>query len=379
MRLSLFTTLATLAAVIPSLAIPDHVDSLSHKGLANLRDFEASHSGKTCTLENAAVRREWGSLSPADRKKYTDAMLCLMSKPPRFSRDKVPGARNRYDDFVAVHINQTMTIHGTGNFLTWHRYFTWTFEQALRNECGYDGYQPYWAWEKYAHDPIHSPVFDGSEFSLSGNGEYVPHNGTPATAYTTLPAGRGGGCVTTGPFKNMTVNLGPVSPTLQVPGIVAQNGSGFDYNPRCLRRDISVDASMGWTKDSDVAGLIKNYTTIDPFQTTMQGNFPAGYLGVHTAGHFTIGGDPGGDLFVSPGDPAFFVHHAMIDRVFWIWQNLDPANRRDKVSGTITMMNTPPSRNATLDDIVDLDLLAEPYRLGDLLDTTAGPFCYVYT
>lgn len=177
----------------------------------------------------------------------------------------------------------------------------------------------------------------------------------------------------------MTVNLGPVSPTLQVPGIVAQNGSGFDYNPRCLRRDISVDASMGWTKDSDVAGLIKNYTTIDSFQTTMQGNFPAGYLGVHTAGHFTIGGDPGGDLFVSPGDPAFFVHHAMIDRVFWIWQNLDPANRRDKVSGTITMMNTPPSRNATLDDIVDLDLLAEPYRLGDLLDTTAGPFCYVYT
>lgn len=134
MRLSLFTTLATLAAVIPSLAIPDHVDSLSHKGLANLRDFEASHSGKTCTLENAAVRREWyvyprlsknnsnknrGSLSPADRKKYTDAMLCLMSKPPRFSRDKVPGARNRYDDFVAVHINQTMTIHGTvGLFIT---------------------------------------------------------------------------------------------------------------------------------------------------------------------------------------------------------------------------------------------------------------------
>ena len=30
------------------------------------------------------------------------------------------------------------------NFLSWHRFFTYTYEQALRNECGYQGYQPYW-------------------------------------------------------------------------------------------------------------------------------------------------------------------------------------------------------------------------------------------
>lgn len=29
-----------------------------------------------------------------------------------------------------------------GNFLTWHRYFTWAYENALRKECGYEGYQP---------------------------------------------------------------------------------------------------------------------------------------------------------------------------------------------------------------------------------------------
>lgn len=42
------------------------------------------------------------------------------------------------------------------------------------------------------------------------------------------------------------------------------------------------------------------------------------------------------------------------------------------------MFNDPPSRNTTLDDIVDLGGLVEPYRLGDLLDTTGGPFCYIY-
>jgi hypothetical protein len=35
-----------------------------------------------------------------------------------------------------------MYIHGNGLFLTWHRYFVWAYEQALRDECGYEGYQP---------------------------------------------------------------------------------------------------------------------------------------------------------------------------------------------------------------------------------------------
>jgi len=28
------------------------------------------------------------------------------------------------------------------NFLHWHRYFIYAYETALRNECGYKGYQP---------------------------------------------------------------------------------------------------------------------------------------------------------------------------------------------------------------------------------------------
>lgn len=35
-----------------------------------------------------------------------------------------------------------MTVHVTGNFLGWHRHYIWSYEQALRNECGYTGYLP---------------------------------------------------------------------------------------------------------------------------------------------------------------------------------------------------------------------------------------------
>lgn len=45
----------------------------------------------------------------------------------------------------------------TGNFLYWHRYFIHTFETALRDECGYDGYLPYWNWGKSALDLKNSP------------------------------------------------------------------------------------------------------------------------------------------------------------------------------------------------------------------------------
>jgi len=93
---------------------------------------------------------------------------------------------------------------------------------------------------------------------------------------------------------SMSMKLGPVGPTLRILGLKPQPGNGLDYNPRCLRRDISSYVSMRWTKSSDVTGLITNYTDIGSFQDTMQGNFTSDNIGVHGGGHYTIGGDPGG-------------------------------------------------------------------------------------
>lgn len=155
--------------------------------------------------------------------------------------------------------------------------------------------------------------------------------------------------------------------------------TGLGYNPRCLRRDISKAASSKWSTDEQVSSLITDFKDFASFSTRMQGDFPNGFLGVHTAGHFTAGGDPGGDLFASPGDPYFYFHHAMIDRVWWIWQNQDIANRQYAIGATITVNNQPPSRNATLDDIIDLGYVGtKPVTIRDASNTLAGPFCYVY-
>ena len=86
-----------------------------------------------------SVRKEWTSLSLTERKEYIDAVLCLYERPSRLSPTEVPGALNRRDDFVAVHINQTFGVHLNAVFLGWHRNFLNLYETALRDECGYTG------------------------------------------------------------------------------------------------------------------------------------------------------------------------------------------------------------------------------------------------
>jgi tyrosinase len=113
----------------------------------------------------------------------------------------------------------------------------------------------------------------------------------------------------------------------------------------------------------------------------MEGQFNIGLWGVHAAGHYTISGDPGGDFFLAPGDPAFWLHHGMIDRVWWIWQMQDMTARRMQTSMTLTFLNQPPTRNGTIEDTVDLGILGPAVKLSDLVDTLGGldgKMCYLY-
>ena len=77
-------------------------------------------------------------MSPAQRKNFIAAVKCLQSKPSALAPGQAPGAKSAFEDFVYVHMNQTMTIHLTGNFFVWHRYFIHTYEKKLQ-ECGYNG------------------------------------------------------------------------------------------------------------------------------------------------------------------------------------------------------------------------------------------------
>ncbi|RWA12789.1 hypothetical protein EKO27_g2333 [Xylaria grammica] len=334
-------------------------------------------AGSTCNVFNAKVRRDWKTLRPGEKKEYIAAVKCLQAKPSIADSTFAPGAKTRYDDFVAVHINQTLSIHGTGNFLTWHRYFMQAYETALREECGYTGYQPYWNWLDNTSDPSKSPLFDGSDTSFSGDGVFVAHNGSVnGNGNVYIPSGKGGGCVTSGPFVDYVINLGPIFPIQD--GMEAAPET-LGYNPHCLSRDLSAFTASNWL----TLGNVLNVTIGDAsrsvllFQNELQGRFTDGFLGLHTAGHGVMGG-VSGDLYGSPVDPVFFLHHGMVDRVYWIWQALHPSQAKT-IAGTITLFNTPPSRDTSPNDTIDLGVNAPPQKIRDLLNTLGGsPLCYIY-
>ena len=166
---------------------------------------------------------------------------------------------------------------------------------------------------------------------------------------------------------------------------------GYGDNARCLRRDMSNYLTSRYARPQDIASLITNSRDIGTFQTVMQaaggGGFGGGFggggvggavtTGVHVAGHYTIAGDPGGDFYTSPNDPAFYVHHGMIDRTWSIWQTQDLPNRLQVISGGSSMMGF--GRAQSLDDLIDLGVVGDKvWKIRDLVSTVDGPFCYVY-
>ncbi|KAH7398598.1 hypothetical protein BKA66DRAFT_546137 [Pyrenochaeta sp. MPI-SDFR-AT-0127] len=361
MRISNFpVTFCVFASVVQSASLEkrDLLQDLQNQAIKALGEAESNDTiakRADCSILNAAVRKDWNVMRTEERKEYISAVQCLFSLPSRSDPVEVPGAKTRYDDFVGQHINQTRSIHATGNFLSWHRYFVHGYEKALKEECGYKGNQPYWNFFTYRDDLQKSPVFDGSDTSMGGDGYFAKHNGSLGGAGAIfLPSGNGGGCIKSGPFKNLQINLGPVSP-----GMAGETKSAapFAYNPRCAKRDLTSYSSSTWMTFENLYNITLGPASKDiaSFQNELQGRFKDGFLGIHGAGHYAIGGD-GGDFFSSPNDPVFFMHHAMVDRLWWIWQALH-LNQARTVAGTITLNNNPPSRDTTVKDLIQMNYL----------------------
>jgi tyrosinase len=127
---------------------------------------------------------------------------------------------------------------------------------------------------------------------MSSNGEFIPGrgdvllggNGLPEIP---IPAGTGGGCIKSGPFKDMKVNIGPVALGL-TNGSTVGNGDGLDYNPRCLQRDLTDYSNKRWANATSIVDLILRHKDIESFQMEMQGVPGSGAIGVHGGGKYKI-------------------------------------------------------------------------------------------
>ncbi|KAF2492345.1 Di-copper centre-containing protein [Lophium mytilinum] len=320
--------------------------------------------GLTC--KKPIVRKEWRTLSKVEKARYLEAVQCFLVKPAITPKSDAPGVVSRYDDIVATHVLQTFSIHYVGHFLPWHRWFTGVYEKSLRDECGYSGAQPYWDWTidaKHASDWTKSPVFDPVD-GFGKNGPLIPVNQSDPFE---VPGRTGGGCVADGAFQNMTVRMGP--------------HDSVSGNPRCLSRDLSPYFA-GRYLGMNQTRLTLSQPDFGWFDKVVEGGPSFDASGVHGGGHYGVGGTYGqmGDLYASPADPIFWMHHANLDRVWWSWQVRDLSKRLRDISGPINLMdyNNTLGGNVTLDFQMSVGVNAKNVSVRDTMDIMGGVLCYSY-
>jgi len=327
---------------------------------------------------NPRTRKSWADMTNSEKTKYLTAVQCMYTNPSK-GTSVFPNAKTRMDDFAGTHIYYSTApsddggeeghgmegpgIHFNGVFLPWHRYFLWSYESALINECGYTGAQPYWDWTldnpEYGSSFEKSTIFD-PKFGFGGNG----NGGSVDEVYTNQQGTPPGNCIADGPFVNDQPSFG--------------FGFSVESNSHCLIRNLNTtlaNDSLGWTKN--VRALL-NQTQFWAMSNEMDYSSVGAPAGIHGAGHKGVGGEMA-NIWSAANDPLFYMHHAQLDHVWWLWQT-QGAGRVKEIGGPIFPNGT---GTVTEDYVLEMfPFIGENAIIHQVLDVAntdnTGFLCYTY-
>ena len=210
--------------------------------------------------------------------KYRKNVNCLTSDELHDLREAYAGmyalpASNyhSYEMIAGLHGGPSPTYceHGYPGFLTWHRAYLLTFEEALqRVHC--DVTLPFWDWSSKATVGLPSAVSSPTYVNRSG---------------VTVP----------NPLYS-----GPIPASVSSAGTTSRS-------PSVGSRDFGPYAAQAQ------AALLNS--DFDDFQVDLNGP--------HGSVHGAVGGHMGG-VWTAGFDPIFWMHHANVDRIWADWQKLHP-------------------------------------------------------
>jgi len=360
------------------------VGSLKKNALLAFLAFAVTAYATPCAKPR--VRREWRSISEVERKEWLDAVKCLGNTPHKpaltpsmnVSITQIPPVNpnsSHYDDFVYVHMDLAPAIHFTGFFLPWHRAYVNDFENALRTECKYKGAHPYWNWTMDASFDFNNSVIFDPKTGFGGWGD--PDNDFQ---------------ITDGPFaENFTV-------AYPVPHKIRRNYTEKGYRANPFGDGTPVPQGPFWNlfTQAGTDEMVKGYSgDFLGFHTYFEGP-----NGSHGGIHQILGGDMTGTCPFGLGppdcyrgakwtanDPLFMMHHAMVDKLWYDWQNLRKENFWSFFGGTVGGHSQPglyaqfptggpPFMNFST--ALPTDGILREATIYDVMDTESGELCYKY-
>jgi len=261
------------------------------------------------------LRKEWRTLSPERKTTYFKAFDAII-------------ASGFFDELAHTHELHNYYIHSNPLFLPWHRAFTVVVETEMRKTAGDDFALPFWDWGYDSQAPELSPHWGDDKLSFGRGGD--PNNN---------------GCVTTGHFKDHKPKY-------------TDNG--------CITRDFTK--TIDPLTSTDVLNkLMSGSKDYDSFRRNLEGR-------PHASVHVQIGGDMA--YMISPTDPVFFLHHAMVDKVWNDWQKLKPENKND-YQGTQVIFG---SKGREKTETASRDHILHPYtewKVSNTFETEVLCFKYV--
>ena len=142
-------------------------------------------------------------------------------------------------------------------------------------------------------------------------------------------------------------------------------GPGSSDQQHCLSRNYDSNAA-GYTSQEYV-DLCNNQRDYHNMAACAEG-------GPHAQGHIGIGGVMN-DIYGSPSDPTFHLHHGFVDRNFQTWQNRDANNRLG--SGGVDGQDAS-GKAVTLDYVLTMQGLRPDATVGDVINTQGSLLCYTY-
>ncbi|KAJ1821177.1 hypothetical protein GGH91_003150 [Coemansia sp. RSA 2671] len=255
---------------------------------------------------NPTPRPEIRSLSAEDRGRFFRALNQIRSN-------------GELDRLSRLHVENADSIHGHPVFLAFHRVFVNDFAAAL-NRVDPGVPVPYWDWSLDASNPITSDLFTNDYLGGNGKGDQ--------------------GCVQSGPFANWQMSVD---------------------SPHCLSRKFNQGDSIApfWPPEA----LLSMQKTCAQYGALSSGI----ENGCHGAVHLGISGDM--STMFAPNDPFFFLHHGMVDKLWYDWQLMEPNTRFQQYDNSNYK-----DGQVSGDDIIP----GYPgMRVKDSLDPRSG-LCYVY-
>ena len=258
-------------------------------------------------IKGMRVRKNVKNLSSVEKTDFVSAVLMLKERPSVLHPDNT--TKNRYDDYVEIHLNAMMAMsmtdpsvdpdwypgwaHNGPAFFPWHRQLLLQFENDLQSVNAVVTI-PYWDWTDNASSPFTADF-------MGGDGEPAPPD-DPVTP----------GKVVDGPFafdgpNNWTLN---VKDDNTVPNFL-QRGLSRMPNARNLPTILDVQNA-----------LAPLHYDNPPWKLSSAGFRTQVEYRLHNLVHRWVNGTM--MLAASPNDPVFWLHHANVDRLWGDWQRQHP-------------------------------------------------------